>query len=306
MLEALSELYDPAPQPDLASRLLALLTSAVSADSVSYTSFDSAGAAVTWQVSPAQTGAFSGSGELFRSLVHQHPVLGYQRRTSDGRAWRISDFLSDRQFRALGLYQDFYRPTGVRYQLAATVPDASGGLIGLALNRRGRDFADHDRWLVNVLRPHVRQAHAVHTLLTAALPAGPATDHGDELLTRRQRQILQLVADGHTDRAIGRLLRISSRTVETHLACLPRPRRRLPHRSARPTPNHHGPGHLTSRNEPVEAVRRGVMERFGSWARIRPRRKAGVTRARSALPASIRLRIPSVSTAICARSPPCC
>jgi len=36
------------------------------------------------------------------------------------------------------------------------------------------------------------------------------------LLTAREREVLQLLAEGHTSREIGRLLEISARTVDTH------------------------------------------------------------------------------------------
>jgi two-component system response regulator NreC len=41
-----------------------------------------------------------------------------------------------------------------------------------------------------------------------------------EALTAREDEVLQLIADGHTNRQIGDLLRISIRTVETHRASL--------------------------------------------------------------------------------------
>jgi len=37
-----------------------------------------------------------------------------------------------------------------------------------------------------------------------------------DLLTAREREVLQLLAEGHTSREIGRLLEISARTVDTH------------------------------------------------------------------------------------------
>lgn len=51
---------------------------------------------------------------------------------------------------------------------------------------------------------------AVSPWLTGALSAIP--------LTRRERQIAALAAQGHTDLAIAGLLHISTRTVQTHLA----------------------------------------------------------------------------------------
>jgi len=44
--------------------------------------------------------------------------------------------------------------------------------------------------------------------------------HGLSLLTPRQREVLQLIAEGRTTREIARLLNISVKTVETHRAQL--------------------------------------------------------------------------------------
>ena len=44
----------------------------------------------------------------------------------------------------------------------------------------------------------------------------PTEDGADERLSQRQREVLQLIAEGHTSREIGDMLHISSRTVETH------------------------------------------------------------------------------------------
>ncbi len=77
-----------------------------------------AAALLAWLIEPADVGTFPDGGQLFQQHLHEHPVLAHVRATGDGRARRISDFLSDRQFRSLGLYRDFYRRRGVDYQVA--------------------------------------------------------------------------------------------------------------------------------------------------------------------------------------------
>jgi DNA-binding CsgD family transcriptional regulator len=64
----------------------------------------------------------------------------YVEATGDGSACRVSDIVSDREFRSLGLYRDFYRPAEVDYQLAFLVPYAAGAEIAVALNRKGREL----------------------------------------------------------------------------------------------------------------------------------------------------------------------
>jgi DNA-binding CsgD family transcriptional regulator len=214
--DVLAELYAPANGDDWPARALGAVSRLIPADTCSYNHF-AGRTPLTWHVEPAGVGDFPDSGSLFRQHVREHPLLAHHARTGDGTARRISDFLSDRQFRSLGLYQEFYRHTGTRYQLAVGVPASDGTLIAVALNRWRRDFTDGEAELVNLLRTHVGQAANLATLLS--LPGAPASGDADAQprLTARQSRILQLVADGYPDRGIAHTLGISTRTVQAHL-----------------------------------------------------------------------------------------
>ena len=215
--DGLAELY-AAGGVDYAARVVNVASRLVSADSYSYNHIGgdpSSPWLLAWLVEPADAGTFPDGGKLLQQHLHEHPVLRYVQATGDGRARRISDFLSDRQFRSLGLYHDFYRRREVDYQALIAVPASGGGLIAVALNRQGRDFSSDDLEFLDLLRIHVGQAAAI------ALPhpgSGASPDAAaSRLLTRRQARILQLVADGQSDRAIARSLGISTRTVQAHL-----------------------------------------------------------------------------------------
>jgi DNA-binding NarL/FixJ family response regulator len=114
------------------------------------------------------------------------------------------------------LYRDFYRLCEVDYQVAISVPAPGGGLIAVALNRKAHDFAADDLELLDLLRTHIGQAAAL-AWLTQPGPAEAADAAGNPVLTPRQARILQLVADGQSDRGIARTLGISTRTVQAHL-----------------------------------------------------------------------------------------
>jgi DNA-binding NarL/FixJ family response regulator len=58
--------------------------------------------------------------------------------------------------------------------------------------------------------------HLVRTVLEGDRCAGDATDP----LTGRQREVLQLIAEGHSTKAIAGLLDLSVKTVESHRAQL--------------------------------------------------------------------------------------
>jgi DNA-binding CsgD family transcriptional regulator len=211
--DGLAELYAPGAL-DYAARVVNVANRLVPADSCSYNHIGGGPWLVTWLVEPAD--AFPDGGQLLQQHLHEHPVLAYVRATRDGRARRISDFLSDRQFRSLGLYYDFYRRRGVDYQTTIMMPAPGGGLIAVALNRQRHDFSDEDLKLFDLLRVHVGQAAAI-ALLTQPVPAAEPDAVASPLLTPRQARILQLVADGQSDRGIARTLGISTRTVQAHL-----------------------------------------------------------------------------------------
>jgi DNA-binding NarL/FixJ family response regulator len=65
-----------------------------------------------------------------------------------------------------------------------------------------------------------RVAEASSASSPSAQGAGEADSSPFERLTPRQREILQLIAEGHTTREIARILNVSAKTVETHRARL--------------------------------------------------------------------------------------
>ena len=57
--------------------------------------------------------------------------------------------------------------------------------------------------------------------VVAAFARGEGAPRGPlELLTRRQREVLQLVAEGHSTKEIAHRLELSAKTVDTHRAQL--------------------------------------------------------------------------------------
>ena len=217
--DGLAELYAPAAAPgglDYAARVVSVAARLIPADSCSYNHIGGGPWLLAWLVEPADAGTFPDGGQLLQQHLHEHPVVAHVQATGDGRARRISDFLSDRQFRSLGLYHDFYRRRAVGYQASIMVPAPGGGLIAVALNRQRHDFSSDDLELFNLLRIHVGQAAAI-ALLTQPGPTASSDPAANPLLTPRQAHILQLVADGQSDRGIARTLGISTRTVQAHL-----------------------------------------------------------------------------------------
>jgi DNA-binding NarL/FixJ family response regulator len=63
----------------------------------------------------------------------------------------------------------------------------------------------------------VRQVHAGHKRIPAAVAAHLAEHMGDELLTEREKDVLRLVAMGNRNRDVGEKLLISEETVKVHV-----------------------------------------------------------------------------------------
>lgn len=118
------------------------------------------------------------TGEALSRLAHQHPLISLQVNHGDERTYKISDFLSRRQFHSLELYDELYRRIGAEDQIAFGLPGPT--VIGIAMNRGRRDFSERDRALLDLLRPHLAQAHRriVDRTWMSALVA--ALEHGLE------------------------------------------------------------------------------------------------------------------------------
>lgn len=102
----------------------------------------------------------------WRELSHQNPCLMYAVRSGDGSPHRISDFLSSEELHELELYKCVYRPLGIEYQVALSLPAPAPLVLGLALNREARDFTDDEVRALDTLRPHLVQAYRSAQLLT--------------------------------------------------------------------------------------------------------------------------------------------
>jgi DNA-binding CsgD family transcriptional regulator len=159
LLDAVRTLYASADLTAFRARVLSTVPQVVRSDVTGYNEVDPEQGQVTGRIEPV-VGDVGTVLRDFARHMHEHPVLGHVRRTGDGSARKISDFLTARQFRRRGLYREFYRPLGIEHQIAISLPISPALVIGIALNRRGRDFSERDRLLLDLLRPHVVQAYA--------------------------------------------------------------------------------------------------------------------------------------------------
>ena len=112
---------------------------------------------------------YSNHGEIEAAWTrHQaeHPTFQHVLRTGDGSAWRISDFLTRREYRQTGIYHECYRLIGGEAHMSLSLESPPGVIVALAFNRSSGDFTQGERDLLNLVRPHL--SHAYNRALTTA------------------------------------------------------------------------------------------------------------------------------------------
>ena len=97
--------------------------------------------------------------QTFEHYKHEHPLIRHFSEHPQARVAKISDFLTQREFHRLGLYNEFFRKIDVEHQVVIGLPAPPPRVGGVALSRIGPDFSERDRMLLSVLQPHIVQAH---------------------------------------------------------------------------------------------------------------------------------------------------
>lgn len=156
--------------------------------------------------------------ECFDRHFREHPLVQVHGGQRHPHVHRISDSWSLSAFRGTALYADYYRRIGIDCVLAMPVYQADGWLVSWVLNRRGRDFSEREAGLLDQVRAPLARFFRQTEGLARLAPA-LATPQPSPLapLTPRERQVLQWVAAGKTDRDIAQIIGISPRTVHKHL-----------------------------------------------------------------------------------------
>lgn len=187
----------------------ALLERAIGADQVFWaeTDFSHGTAIVRGDSRP-------GLRRLLGTLGPTHPAIqSYVRRPSDLSPRRVSDVTEQRTWLRSPMYRQAFAEFGPAHQMSlvtAVRPPAVGR--GWTLTRASRDFSDSELDLATRVFPVLVTLDETLRPSTSVLGAGA--------LSRRERQVLALLADGMTAASIAWRCGITERTVRKHLASI--------------------------------------------------------------------------------------
>jgi DNA-binding CsgD family transcriptional regulator len=203
----------------LPRRTMAALTHVIPTDMVTYNEVDLARQLDLVFSSPKDNRFAPGTTEhaVFIRHMPEHPVIAHNAGIADPVPRKISDFLSDRRFRSLGLYSEFFRTFGFKYQIALVIRHAGKQMIGVAANRALSDFTERERTCLSAIRSHVVQNYR-HGLCVERVRAESCRGVRPVCaLTQREAEVLHWVAVGKSNDDVARIIGISSATVKKHL-----------------------------------------------------------------------------------------
>ena len=160
--------------------------------------------------------------EAFDRHFHAHPLVRAHGRNPAAITHRISDLVAAADFRRTALYNDYYRPIRLEYAMAVPIHVRGHELVSFVLNRSRRDFSDRDRACLESIRPHLGSLFRLgRSLADARVAWGAPSPEMDaaagQSLSPREKEVLQWLSGGKTDRQIAEILGISPRTVHKHL-----------------------------------------------------------------------------------------
>lgn len=226
-LSYLGDLYAHRDTESFKRHVLKTIPDLVPSELTTYNELDLRTSKNVWEWEPTPSD-FAELTEAFTAHMDQNPCVAYYRCTGDGRATKISDFLTQRELRGLGYYSEYLSRVGLEHRMSIVIPKPPHFATALALGRSGRDFSERDRLVLDLIRPHLAQAYHNVAELTrlkqdSVRPDPPkgslrSRESFERLgLTERETEILLGVARGQTNLQVAASLYVSPFTVKTHL-----------------------------------------------------------------------------------------
>lgn len=151
------DIYSLAPFESFAQQLLVRLQEVVRADLIGVLENPPDGGPPFYQFDPPGV-ASEKTHKIWEYVGHEHPVLDHYLRTKKTGFFKISDFVSQGQYRDSVLYNELYKGMDVEDGMVSFFEPREGCVAAVALHRNRRSFRDRDRDVLNLLQPHIAQA----------------------------------------------------------------------------------------------------------------------------------------------------
>lgn len=165
ILSTVEDIYSVQHIEQFPDHILSIVKKAIPCDLASYNEVNPELTRITSASDPVGVTSEPEVQGVLQQYLHEHPLVNYYARTGDGKSIRLSDFLTQRQFHELGLYNEFYRPLNLDYQMTASIVVGQRSLIGIAISRKWPDFSEKERLMLDLLHPHfVRAYRNIHSI----------------------------------------------------------------------------------------------------------------------------------------------
>lgn len=221
LLEALEKLYTPVLPADFPVHFFSVLAALVPDVVLSLDDLDLRTRKVVSCVNRTIPNEADYRATIAINLPRDHPGMAYLQAGGKERFWRLTDFISQRQFRQTGLYADQFKPLDIAYQLSVML-DVPDHIVGVSVNRK-TDFTEKEITLIRQITPHAARAYANAQLFgelsakAAHVIAASSEGKAPPDLTPREMEVLHWLAEGKRNIEIGLILGISPRTIGKHV-----------------------------------------------------------------------------------------
>ena len=159
-IEFLHNLYPLRSWDDLTTHIINAFPAIISTDTCAYNDLSRHRRRAVLRVWPSDHPNIPDSLEILGRYAHQSPLVSHIERTKDLTPHKITDFISQRQFRTTDIYNEFYRPLNLPYTMGTAIGLTRDSILAISFNRVKRDYTEEHLAILQILRPHLVQAFA--------------------------------------------------------------------------------------------------------------------------------------------------
>jgi DNA-binding CsgD family transcriptional regulator len=153
----------------------------------------------------------------------KYPFFCFNPKVNEGEPFFRSDFITDRQFRDLDIFEECFRLLGMTHHAAVYVPTGDGRLMWFGLERaNGGGFTERDRVMLSLGRQHLanaRQLAYARQRLGDEAKLDPAI-FGPAGFTPRECEVIYWLLEGKSNVEIAVLLNVQTQTIKGHMSAL--------------------------------------------------------------------------------------